>query len=158
MNKVLFDQLNGFYEPMWNKAMDVKNNLTAAGYAASLGFYNNHYVKDGKDFAIEYYPIPIITVAEISDIGIDIDTYWIEIHLDKDRAALQDYPELTRLYNLEVYGAEGFYLDFYNNQTDPYEVAEKIKNSNETLINVTFYFDFHTKTDELINVIKQFTV
>ena len=31
MDKVLFDQLNSIYFPMWNKANDVKNHLMSAG-------------------------------------------------------------------------------------------------------------------------------
>ncbi len=156
MNKVLFDRLNSIYSPMWNKAVEIKNKLTSVGYAASLGFFNNHYVKDGSDFAVEYFPIPVITVTEIGDVGIDIDTYWVEIHLDKNDALLLDYPELTQRYNIEVYGAEGFCDDFYNTQTDPCDVVKKINDSSEKQINVAFYLDLNSDTDEIVKIIKHF--
>ena len=158
MDKVLFDQLNSIYFPIWNKANDVKNYLMSAGYEVSLGFFNNHYIKYGNDFVIEYFPIPVITVDKICDIGIDLDTYWIEICLDKNSAALLDYPELAQNYKFEVYGSKDFCYDFYNNHSDPYIVTEKINNSNETLINVTFYLDLDSNIYELVNIIKQFNV
>jgi hypothetical protein len=142
---------------MWNKAIEIKNSLFATGYVVSLGFYNNHYVKDGDDFAVEYFPIPIISLDAIGDIGIDIDTCWVEIHLDKSKAVSIDYLELAQRYNFEVYGAEDFCSDFYNKQTDPREVTKKIDASNESLINVTLYLDLDTKTDEIVNAVKQFT-
>jgi hypothetical protein len=143
---------------MWNKALDVKDKLIAAGYITELGFYNNHYIKDGNDYAIEHFPIPIITIDGIGDIGIDIGNYWVEIHLDKNKAILLDYPKLTQIYNLEVYGSKDFCFDFYNKQFDPYEVAEKINKSDEALINVIFYFCLGCDTNELIDLIKQFTL
>ena len=158
MNKVLFDQLNSIYKPLWNKAVDIKNNLIAAGYTASLGFYNNHYVKGGNGFEIEYFPIPVITVDGIGDIGVDIDTYWVEIQLSKDRAVLLDYPELAQRYSLEVHGSDDFCLDFYNKHSDPYQVTEKINAGNETLINIVFYLELDSCTSELVNIVKRFAV
>jgi hypothetical protein len=158
MNKALFDQLNSIYKPMWNKALDVKTKLMSAGYITSLGFYNNHYLKDGNDFTVAHFPIPIITIAEIGDIGIDIDNYWVEIHLDKNRAISLDYPKLTKHYNLEVYGSKDFCFDFYNKLSDPFEVAEKINKSDETQINVTFYFCLDSDINELVDLVKQFAV
>ena len=142
---------------MWNNANDIKNKLTSDGYRVSLGFFNNHYVKDGNNYLIEYFPIPIVTVADVGDIGIDISNYWIEIHLDKNRAILLDYVELAQFYNFEVHGSEAFCFDFYTAHSDPHKVAERISNCDEELINITFYFDLDTGISELVNIIKRFT-
>ena len=152
----LFDELNSIYMPVCEKAAQIKAKLTDAGFSLTLGFYNNHYVRRGDGFEVEHFPIPVISVADVGDIGVDIDSIWVETKLAKERAMLLDYPAMARVYKMEVYGADDFLNDFYNDRTDPRETAQKISSSDETAICVLLYFGLEVRADEIAELIRLF--
>ena len=156
MKENLLDTLNSIYEPMCKKCAEIKKKIESAGFFASHGFYNNHYVKVKNDFVVEHFPIPVIFISNIGDIGIDIDSIWFELKISKDKALKLDYEDLINSYNINIYGADDFLNDFYHEKDDFALVKEKIRNSNETSICITFYFEKDTEIDKLVNVVEKF--
>ena len=156
MKENLLDTLNSIYEPMCKKCTEIREKLESAGLSVSNGFYNNHYVKVKNDFVVEHFPIPVIFIKNIGDIGIDIDSIWFEVKISKDKALLLDYEELINSYNINIYGADDFLNDFYHEKCDSALIKEKIRNSEETFICITFYFEDDVDIDELLKVIKRF--
>ena len=141
---------------MLEKTNRIRAKLSDAGFSATHGFYNNHYVRRGGDFAVEHFPISVLSVDGIGDIGIDIDSVWVEVKITKDRAMAIDYPLLAKTNKIEVYSADDFLSDFYNEYIDPCEVAGKIGSSDESMICVLFYFNAGCNEDELLEVVSGF--
>ncbi len=156
MNEDIFNKLNEIYKPLCEKTTEIKNKLNELGFCVKSGFYNNHYVKCDNGFLTEHFPIPVISVENIGDIGIDINSIWIEIILSRDEAILLDYAHMAHIYNFEVYGVNEYLHDFYNAQSDPRLVVEKINNSEEKQICVAFYYAHESNTDELISIVRLF--
>ena len=156
MNEEMFHLLNSIYQPLCEKSQEIKRRLEEAGFSITSGFYNSHYIKCQGEYVREYFPIPVLFVPGIGDIGVDIDTVWVEITLPKEKAVVLDYPVLAGAYSMEVYGTEGYLDDFYSAGADPCGVAGQISRSTETQICVAFYFNFESGMDELIHIIRLF--
>ena len=164
MHTDLFTELNSVYKPLCEKVSQIKNKLIDAGFSAAQGFYNNHYVRRGDGFEAEHFPIPVISVADMGDIdhryidiGVDVDSIWIELKLSKAKAMEMDYPSLSRAYRMEVYGAEDYLNDFCNAQTDPRDAAQKLEASGETEICILIYLDISCDLDEPVQLVKLFS-
>lgn len=156
MDKVVFNMSNAVYEPLIERAKTIRKYLESAGFIVTkIEFYNNHFIKDNNEFVVEHYPIPIFSIIDTCDVGIDISSTWLEVKLPREKAILLDYQRLIQSFKFEVYGAENYCSDFYNSQLDPYETADRIKRSQESEICVAFDFDIDVNTDEIVKAIHQ---
>lgn len=70
MNAELFDELNEIYWPIVDKSVEIKDRLINAGFIVKYGFYHDHYVRAGDDFAVEHFPIPVISVEGMEISGL----------------------------------------------------------------------------------------
>jgi hypothetical protein len=156
VNDNLLIELNKIYKPLCDKFNELKSQLTNLGFEITSGFYNNHYVKRNNEYVVEYFPIPIICITNIGDIGLDTDSIWVEIKQPKEMAISLDYPQLAYIYKMEVYGSENFLVDIYNKLDDPYETSEKIKQSDESIICIAFTFKTDIDLNEIIKLIQIF--
>ncbi|MCL2574106.1 MAG: DUF3201 domain-containing protein [Defluviitaleaceae bacterium] len=149
-----FETLNAIYEPLCKKSREIAATLRAAGYKVESGFFNNHYIKSDNGFLIEHFPIPVLTIPNVADIGIRTDAIWVEFILSKEKAVELDYSDLAQAYNIEVYGTEGYLHDLYDD--DPDLIAEKIQSSGEAQICVTATFDWACDPDKVVELIVLF--
>jgi len=156
MERCIKSELNEIYKSLCTKSNEICDGFKKAGFKVASGFHNNHYVRNGEGFCIEHYPIPVLGIAGVGDVGIDIDATWMEIVLDKKIAVSLDYPSLARLYSFEVYGSENFLSDFHNEQSSPHEIVEKLQACDESQICITFTFPRDCSPDNLIDLARQF--
>ena len=92
------------------------------------------------------------------DIGIDVDSIWLEIKLTKEMALNLDYTQLASTYLFEVYGAENYLSDIYNEQIDISDIVNNIHKSEESTLCICFYFNKEVDVSELLKVISIFAV
>jgi hypothetical protein len=151
-----YSTLNEIYEPLNKKAKKFYKEITSRGYKASFGWYNMHSVKCNGDYITEFFPIPIITIESIGDIGLDLDSTSIEVTIVKEKALKIDYNALIEKYSIEVYGADDFLSDFYNKSMSVSEIKMRIQNSNETQIHIAAEFDIETELDKLFEFVSIF--
>jgi hypothetical protein len=104
MNANLFKQLNTVYKPMCEKSREICEVLQNKGYKISSGFYNKHSKKIDGEFSTEFFPIPVISIENIGDVGIDIDETWLEVVMSKEKAVDFDYSRIGEKYKFELYG------------------------------------------------------
>ena len=152
MDASVFDKLNSIYIPMHNKCVELCQYLRDKGCKVSSGFYNNHSIKINDDFATEYFPIPVISVESIGDIGIDIDNLWLEVVLSKENALKIDYNTLSDKYSFEIYGIENYLSDMYNKHINLLEIENNIKQSEETRVCIAFDLPFDVNVDEILAI------
>ncbi|HZU87274.1 MAG TPA: DUF3201 domain-containing protein, partial [Anaerolineaceae bacterium] len=109
--------LNRVYQPVYEQMKSILKELKAQGYPCEWGFYNQHSIKQAGTWVLEYYPIPVITVKDVCEIGLDMDHTFIECKLKREMALAFDFSFFNK-YKYEVYGIEDFLNDFYNETLD----------------------------------------
>jgi hypothetical protein len=160
-NKKEMDTLNRVYEPLCTKAKSLMVYLQheiQERYPVKFGFFNQHYVRTDSDWFMEYYPIPVVTVADLCDIGFDLHNIFIEFFLPRIIAASVDFNRLAS-YHFEVYGAENYLEDYYNKEMSIHELKEKLQKSSEENVGITIFLSADTDNQlliELINLVKSY--
>lgn len=147
-------ELNGVYKPIYEYLQKLLKALTQQDYSTEWGFYNNHSVKQDNEWCLEYYPIPVITVKDICDIGIDINHVFIECKIRRENTIEFDWNMLSE-YDFEVFGVEDYLKDFYNSAMKLDEISERISLSNEHEIGIGFKFCYLDIIDNLLELIKR---
>lgn len=151
-----FDLLNSVYEPLYKRTAAVLSKLKKLNYDVTWGYYGFHSVKNKEEFTTELFPIPVITVKDICDIGIDLDSIFIEGKLKRDAALKFDF-SLLKDYNFEVYGVNEYLKDFYNKNLDIVNIHEKIKESSEKEIGIQVCLESDTPLSKIIEVVKKYS-
>jgi len=153
-NKNLFEQLNTVYKPMCEKSGEICDCLQNKGYKISSGFYNNHSKRIDGEFSTEFFPVPIISIENIGDVGIDIDEIWLEGVMSKEKAKDFDYSHIGEKYKFELYGVENYLTDLYNEQLNVTDIAEKIVTSEESHFCILVYFEQDVDIDGILKVVE----
>lgn len=130
--------LNNIYESMCKTSKYIQKILKENGYGSKKGFYNNHSVRDKNgNWVTEYFPISVITVEQLCDIGIDIKSVFIETKMKKEKAVKFDFRPFLK-YKFEVYGIEEYLNDFYNDTLMIEDIGKRIEISREREIGIEF--------------------
>ena len=137
----LINKLNNIYKPIWDRANEIACDMQKSGYAVTKGFFNNHSVRINGDFVTEYFPIPVIFVEGIGDIGVDLDHVWFEIVLAKEKALVLDYKKIATVYKFDIYGSQDYLKDIYNDQIAISDIVPGINDSQETDFCIQFYLE-----------------
>ncbi|MCL1819255.1 MAG: DUF3201 domain-containing protein [Oscillospiraceae bacterium] len=153
MNMEVLNYLNEIYAPICAKYDEIRKALKKSGIQIKSGFFNNHSVKHNGVFVTETFPIPVISLNGIGDIGIDIDCVWLEIKLSKEKALRMDYHQIASEYRFEIYGEEDYLCDIYNDEMRVSDITANIENSQETTLCICFYFNNEVNIDELLKVV-----
>ena len=111
MDLNLVNQLNDIYKSICDRADYIDRELQKLGCTITKGFYNNHSVKIDGRFVAELFPIPVITVKGVGDIGVDLDYVWFEVLLPKEKALLLDYNSIAKEHRFEIYGSYDYLKD-----------------------------------------------
>ena len=154
MDLNLFNHLNDIYKPILEKADEISRELQESGYTAKIDFYNNHSVKIDGSLVTESFPIPVITIKGIGDIGIDIDSVWFEAVLPKEKALALDYSSIAKRYRFEVYGSQDYLSDIYNEQVAISDIVPGIENSTESDFCIQFYLNQSVAASDIIIIIR----
>lgn len=147
--------LNKLYEPLHKYKTALIKKLTNLNFKIEWGYYALHSFRHNNSYVEEYYPIPVITIEGICDIGIDVNWIFIEGKLARRRAIEFNF-SLLKDYNFEVYGINDYLTDFYNETLCLNCINDRIKNSKEQEIGVSVYFNKNEPYSTLIDVIKKY--
>jgi len=158
MDLNLVNQLNDIYKPIWDRATDIGRDLQELGYSITKGFYNNHSVRIDGSFVTEFFPIPVITVKGVGDIGVDLDYIWLEVVISKEKALSIDYNGIAKEYKFEIFGSQNYLKDIYNEQIAISDIIPGIKSSFETNFCVQFYFEQSVTASAIIATARSFVV
>lgn len=141
-------QLNDIYKKLDKKAHEIGER-----FHCTFGYYNGHYSKNGLgDYEIDYFPIPVISVKGICDIEIGLDQITVTTKLTREQALYNQF-EHVKSYKFEVYGVDNYLDDFYLAGDTIGDMIEKIKESKEQNVFVTFCFPFEASPDELSELV-----
>lgn len=146
------EHLNDLYGRLESIRSAICNLLKKRNLDASWGFFNGHYHKDEKGiYRCDAYPIPVISVANICDIEIDLTTISVSTRMDKLSAS--DY-DLSHLHHpFEVYGIDDFLHDFEWCSVTASQWKESILASSESEIGFSFYFENDVSAETVIALI-----
>lgn len=148
------EMLNSIYEPICQQCKDIQNNLKHNGYVSKKGFYNNHSIRDKSgNWITEYFPIPVITVEQLCDVGIDMKSIFIETKMKREKAIEYDFSRLLR-YKFEVYGIEEYLNDFYNDILTVEDIGNRIEMSKEKEIGIGFEIE-KVCINDIMQIIKE---
>lgn len=145
--------LNNVYQRLCETKIDIQKKLKSQNISYSSGYYSNHSIKDEKGrWITEYFPIPVITVESLCDIGIDINSIFVETKMEREKAMKFNFSSFIP-FKFEVYGVDEYLNDFYNDTMAINEIGYKIENSKETQIAISFVFQNDYITDDIIELV-----
>ena len=149
-----YQTLNAIYQPIYNYTKLLLLELRTVGYICEWHFFNNHSTQKSKEWITEYYPIPVITIKNICDVGLDIDRTFIECKIKRKEAINFDWTVFLTT-SFEVYGVNDYLIDFYNASLSSETISQKINQSNEQEIAVAFEFGYLEEKSTILQHIKK---
>jgi len=152
MNIEKIEELNSIYKPLYERTKSILDELKKNGYKCKWGYFGQHYIKHNNNWIVEYFPIPVIDVNGICDIGIDLDHIFIEYKMLKQTALECDFNKLTK-YKFEIYGVENYLNDFYNAEMDLNNINSRILESEEKELGISIFLDIETCFDDILGAI-----
>ena len=152
MDKALFQQLNQVYAPLRSKALRLSGVLAKMGIEAKWGWYANHSVKVDGEYQTEEFPIPVVDVGDLCEIGFNLDGCWLEFQLPRAAALTFDWGRLPG--DAEVYGVENYLLDFYCAGMDLSGIAGRIAASAEQAVNAALTFPADVELETLLAAVE----
>ena len=148
MDKALFQQLNQVYAPLRGRASRLARALAEKGLKAEWGWYANHFVKVDGEYQAEEFPIPVIEVQGLCEIGLNLDECWVEFQLSRKAALSFDWEQLPE--GAEVYGVAQYLVDFYTAGMDRAGIAGRIAQSAEQTVNIALPFPSQVEEGTLL--------
>ena len=152
MDKVLFQQLNQVYAPLRGRAVHLTQALSRNGIDAKWGWYANHSVEVDSEYQTEEFPIPVVDVGDLCEVGFNLDGCWLEFQLSRAEALVFDWGQLPG--DAEVYGVENYLMDFYHIGMDRSGVAERIAESTEQAVNAALAFPADVELEALLAAVE----
>ena len=152
MDKTLFDQLNQVYAPLRSRANRLTQVLSQRGMDAKWGWYANHSVEVDGEYQTEEFPIPVVDVEELCEIGFNLDGCWLEFRLPRAAALAFDWGQLPG--DAEVYGVENYLMDFYHAGMDRSGIAARIAESTEQAVNTALAFPAEVELETLLSAVE----
>lgn len=101
---------------------------------------------------LEHFPIPVITVEDICDIGVDLAHIFIEGKLKRECALKFDF-SLLKEYRFEVYGVQDYLNDFYNASLSIEGIKDRILSSNEAEIGVSLFISHEGAIENILSIL-----
>ncbi len=153
MNIEKIEELNSIYKPIYERTKSILAELKKNGYKCEWGYFGKHYIKHNNNWFVEYFPIPVIDVNSICEIGIDLEHIFIEYKMLKQTALKCDFNKFTK-YKFEVYGVENYLSDFYNAEMDLNNINGRILESEEKEVGISIFLDIETCFDDILMAIR----
>lgn len=141
------NNLNTIYRELNQDKTKILNYIKTLNLSVKVGYYPFNSFKDGERFFVEQYPIPVITIENKIDVGVDVHQVFFEIKLERETAINFNY-HIFSAYQFEVYGIEEYLNDFFDGNID--EIYRNIINSSEKEIGVSI----NIKKDKLLDTTK----
>jgi hypothetical protein len=147
------ETLNSIYKPLQERVKSIVNKLKSNNYNCEWGYFGQHYIKHNNNWLVEYFPIPVIDVIGICEIGIDLEHIFIEYKILKQTALKYDFNKLIKC-NFEVYGVENYLNDFYNAKMDLNDINSRILESEEKEVGISIFLDSEASLEDILNAVK----
>lgn len=144
--------LNREYEPLRMHTHRMVHALAQSGYPCTWGFFAQHSIRNGADWFFEHYPIPVITMENVCEIGFDIQQTFVEFKLKREQAITFDFTQFSGIA-FEVYGVVDYLNDFYHADRDIDQIHAEIEKSDEKEIGVSLLFGYLEPVENLIKVV-----
>ena len=144
------ETLNNIYEELHNDKNIIIEYLNENEIPYTVGYYPFHSFKNEEGFYLEQYPLPVITISSMIDVGIDLDKVFFEFKFTKDTAVEFDF-HLFDMFQFEVYGVLDYYNDYYFGNID--EINNNILQSNEEEIGISILINKENILEDTKNVL-----
>ena len=145
--------INNSYRPLHERAVNLAKLLNKLGFTVEWGYYNQHSAKVDDEYYLEYYPIPVITVKDVCDIGLDFTQCFIEGKLySEDIEKLQ--LSMLNGFKFEIYGVENYLSDLYFEDMSNEEFYDSVRESGETEVGISILLDGEPSAQEVLDIIK----
>ncbi len=109
------DELNEVYSRLREKAVRIVGAFKKLEADVSWGWYAGHNVDVRGSFVYEAFPIPVITVKDICEIGVDLKGAYIEGRIFSAEADAFDFDRLAG-YDFCVYGSDSYLSELYDSR------------------------------------------
>lgn len=149
--KQLREELNSVYVKLQEDKEIIAAYLESNEIYFVMGNYALHSFKENNEFYVEQYPIPVFTINNIIDIGIDIDKIFFEFRFTRERALEFDFGVFEDL-NFEVYGVDDYYDDFYYGDLE--EIHNNILSSVEQEVGVSIIISKDNILEDVIEIVE----
>lgn len=114
------EELNRIYAPLKEKTVRIVNTMKKLDAEVEWGWYAGHSIDRKGELVYEEFPIPVITVGDVCEIGVDLKGVFIEGKLFASEADEVDFALLDGLHFC-VYGAENYLEDMFDSNRDRLE-------------------------------------
>lgn len=157
MNTEKFEILNSIYKPLYEKTKLIQVELKKNNYKFEWGYFGQHYIRHNENWLLEYFPIPVIDIDGICELGIDLEHIFIEYKILKETAIEYDFNKLSK-YKFEVYGVENYLNDFYNEKMNLNDIKSLILESEEREIGISIFLDVETSVEDILEIVKKIEI
>lgn len=135
INKTI-ETINNSYRTLNERASRLVQSLKVLGHSVEWNYYSQHSIMIDGEPVIEHYPIPVITVKDVCDIGIDFMQVFVEGKVFAEDAAKIDLAALKKCDDFSIYGVESYLMDMYFEGMNSDELQNSISESGEKEVNI----------------------
>lgn len=139
-------EVHHFLQRQYEKMMTTKNEFEKRGLKIKLGFFNNHYVMIENKWEHQGYAIPLLDIeGRDCAIGFNLDKIFFEFSsIDKVRVNEAMLVSLiSKFSSFSIYGVKDYFNEFYFPHLQPSEIVRCIHASDETMVQMSMYFDYN---------------
>lgn len=136
------EELNSIYRELDLRTQAILGHLCSKRiFECGCGFFSGHFYRNSKgEFVMSYFPIPVISIKNLCDIEINLDSASASTKLKKPDALKFDYEKLSG-FKFEIYGVENYLDDIFRSDELPIsEIVQSIKKCGEKEIGFSFEF------------------
>ncbi|MBQ9840193.1 MAG: hypothetical protein IJO78_01220 [Erysipelotrichaceae bacterium] len=130
-------EMNLEYAPIWDVAQQMFITLADYGYECDMEFSIFNTVKENGEWLEERFPIPVITVNDVFKILVHPTHIALTLPMHREMASRFRFQSFLPML-FDIHGMEDMNVTFYESGDAFDDVAQKILESNETYVGVTF--------------------
>jgi len=118
------NELNRIYSNLKEKAVRIINTFKKLEADVEWCWCAGHSIEHKGALVYEQFPIPVITIGDVCEIGVDLKGIYIEGKLFAAEADGADF-SLLEGYDFCVYGAREYLTDLYDSRRDDIAVLNE---------------------------------
>lgn len=138
MDRRRLAEIDAAYRALETRLEAVKAAVRQSGLEWTAGWYNGHYVRDGRgEFRRQACPIPVVSVKRLCDIELGFSALNITAKLSRAQALAFPYETLPPC-SFEAYGVEDYLSDYYHAGQSLETLRQNVAASAESEISFAF--------------------
>ena len=130
-------EFNLEYAPIWDVAQQMFIVLSENGYECDMEFSIFNTVKEDGEWMEERFPIPVITINDVFKVLVHPSHIALTLAMHREMAIRFRFQSFLPML-FDIHGMEDMNLNFYEAGDSFDEVNQKIYESDETFVGVTF--------------------